>query len=264
MSRRSLRTRLVDGQTVLGTFVHLGDPAIVEIIAVAGFDFAILDTEHSSRGPEAIEHMIRAAEAMGLDLIVRVAENDMASVQRALDAGARGIAMPFIQTADDVHRARAALRYAPDGERGTCTVTRAARYGALRPHFAEFARDQNEELLLVGLIEDEAGVNNIAEILDAGLDVALIGRGDLAAELGVTAQANHPLVTAAVDRVLASIQEHPGSWAGILPYTAEEGREWIETGCQVITYSIDTYVLLNAYRTAAETIRSPRAAAVGS
>lgn len=256
MSRRSLRSRLDAGEAVIGTFVHMGDPAIVEVLAAAGLDFAILDTEHSSRGPEAVEHTIRAAEATGLELLVRVPENDLVAVQRALDAGARGIVMPFIESGEDVRRASAALRYAPDGTRGTCTVTRVARYGALRPDFAQFAERENEELLLVGLIESQVGVEHIDEILDAGLDVALVGRGDLAAEFGVTAQSNHPLVAAATDRVLNAAKAHPGSCGGILPYTPEEGRAWIAAGCQLLSYSIDSYVLLEAYTTAAATMRA--------
>lgn len=256
MADRTLRARLAAGEAVIGTFVHLGDPAIVEIVAIAGFDFAILDTEHSSRGPEAVEHMIRAAEAFGLHLIVRVPEGDRAAIQRALDAGARGIAVPFVESAADVTAARASLRYAPDGDRGTCTVTRAARYGALRPNFAEHANRQNEDILLVGLIESEAGVERIEEILDAGLDVALIGRGDLTAALGVTAQTEHPRVVEAVERVLTAARGRDGTWAGILPYTAEEGRRWVEADCPFLAYSIDTYVLLEAYTAAARTLRA--------
>ncbi len=248
MKQSALRDRLEAGEAVLGTFIHLGDPAVVEIAGAAGFDFVICDTEHSSRDPSTIENMVRAAEAFGIAALIRVHENDEKAILRALETGAQGIVLPFVRSADDVRRAQQAMWYPPDGNRGTCTVTRAARYGALRPDFATHAAECNRELLLVGLIEDAEGVDHIEEIMDAGLDVAFVARGDLTAALGVSAQSEHPLVLEAVEKVIAAAAELPHQWSGIMPYDPEEGPMWATRGCSFLACSIDTYILWKGFR----------------
>jgi 2-keto-3-deoxy-L-rhamnonate aldolase RhmA len=262
MRSNPLKAKMLAGQPVLGTFVHLSDPAVVEIAGAAGLDFAIIDTEHSSKDLSTVENMVRAADAFGIASLVRVHVNEEKTILRVLETGTNGIVIPFVESADDVRRAREALRYPPEGSRGTCTVTRAARYGALRPQFADHARDSNRELLLVGLIESAKGVEGIDEILDAGLDVAFVGRGDLAAGLGVAGDSSHPHVLEAVGRVLDAARQRREQWSGILPYRPEESARWIAEGCLFLAYSVDTYVLLEAYAAASRSFREALAASL--
>ncbi|MBS1879477.1 MAG: hypothetical protein JST31_08190, partial [Actinobacteria bacterium] len=109
----STKAKLRNGETVLGTFVFLGDPAVVEIAALAGFDFVIIDSEHAPRGPEAIEGMIRAAEARGITPIVRVSRTDEKEILRALESGAQGIIVPQLESGEQAAEAVAATRYPP-------------------------------------------------------------------------------------------------------------------------------------------------------
>jgi 4-hydroxy-2-oxoheptanedioate aldolase len=262
----SLKAKLRAGEAVLGTFVHLNDPGVVEIAGAAGLDFVIIDTEHSAKDISVVENMVRASEAFGVASLVRVHANEEKVILRALETGTKGIVIPFIEEPEDVVRARAAMTYPPEGIRGTCTVTRAAHYGAFRPQFDEHAARSNQELLLVGLIESKRGVENISEILESGLDVAFLGRGDLASGLGVPGQSEHPLVHDAVDRVLNAVSATTSAdqWCGIMPYYPDESRRWFDRGCPFLAYSVDTYVLFNAYREAVEAAKGhkrPEAAA---
>ncbi|MBI3965374.1 MAG: hypothetical protein HY329_07035 [Chloroflexi bacterium] len=249
------KARLREGKPVLGTFAFLGDPSVVEIIGHAGFDFVIIDTEHTARDIGLVQDMVRAADAVNITPIVRVHEIEEKTILRALETGAQGIVVPFVRNGEEAKRANAAVRYPPTGARGTCTVTRAAEFGMLRPKFAEHAEACNRELLLIGLIEDAAGVENIADILDQGVEVAFLGRADLSSALGVSGQVEHPLVLGAVDRVLAATQGRQDRWGGIVPYGSGEGGRWLSQNCPFMCYSVDALVLLDAYRAALSELR---------
>jgi len=254
MRRESLKSRLKAGDQVFGTFVQLNDPAVVEIAGAAGLDFVIIDTEHSAKDLFVVENMVRAAESFDISAIIRPHSDDERTISRLLETGAEGMMIPFVESADDVARARSAMSYPPAGGRGTCSVTRAGRYGDLRPIFAEHVAHVNDELLLVGLIESEAGVENIQEIIAAGVDVAFLGRGDLASALGVHGQAEHPHVRDAVEKVLAAFRTSGSTeqWCGIMPYAPEESLGWYQQGVNFLAYSVDTFTLFKAYRGALE------------
>jgi 2-keto-3-deoxy-L-rhamnonate aldolase RhmA len=248
------KARLRDGVPVIGTFVYLGDPAAVEIIGRTGFDYVIIDTEHVARDIACVEHMVRAAETVGVTPLVRVSDNEEKTILRALETGAHGIVVPFVESADDVHRAIGAVKYPPDGRRGACYYTRASGWGALGGSFREYAEECNRELLLVGLIESAAGVENIEEILDAGLEVALVGRRDLSASLGVM-ELDHPTVRAAVECVFDAARDRDGQWSGILSYDPEEDREWRARDVLLFAHSLDVAVLAEAFQERAEHLR---------
>jgi 4-hydroxy-2-oxoheptanedioate aldolase len=241
------KARLQRGAPVVGTFVYFNDPAAVEIIGRAGFDFVIIDTEHLARSGAAVENLIRAAELTGVTPLVRVHENEEKTILRALEAGAQGIVVPFVESAEDVHRARAAMNYPPDGQRGACYYTRSSDWGWRGASFADYAEEANREMLLVGLIESGAGVENIEEIVDAGLEVPFVGRRDLCSSLGVM-DIHHPSVRAAVDHVHETARGRDGQWPGILSYDPEEDRMWRrDHDVRFFCHSIDVAVLAATY-----------------
>src|SRR4051794_12135918 len=179
--KSSLKRRLAAGETVFGSFAFLPSPDVVEIMGFAGFDYVIIDLEHSPKNWDQVTNMVRAAELHGMAPIVRVREIGEKNILEVLELGAEGIVLPFVQTADDVVRAARALNYPPRGQRGTCTLTRAAQYGGLRADFIAHTQRQNADLVLVAQIEDGLGVQNIDAILacDPGIDALIIGRSDL-------------------------------------------------------------------------------------
>lgn len=258
VKRHSLKTRMQSGETLLGSFVFLPHPSIIEILAEAGLDFFIIDQEHSPKSWDSIENMIRAAEVYGVPALVRVPENNPQMILHALEVGAAGIAVPFVETAQDVRRAAEASRYFPDGMRGTCTQTRTARHGVFRKDFVEYAAFANNELVLMGLIENQAGVSNIDEILAVpkGLDCVLLGRADLASALGKPGQSGDPAVVQACDQVLDSVQRANaqqstgiGTAAAVAIYGPGDVARWAALGCSVFVAPSESSMFLDAAST---------------
>lgn len=257
MIRNQLKAKLKRGESVFGAHCFLSDPAIVEIIGRTGFDFVIIDTEHTSKDPSRIEDLVRAAEVTGMTALIRASEPNEKMILRLLETGSHGIVVPYMRDEATARASNDAVRYPPEGARGTCTATRAAWYGSLTAEFGAHVRSCNEELLLIGLIEERDGVANVDSILDAGVDIAWLGRADLSASLGVPGQVEHPTVLAAVDQVIEATKHHPDRWSGIVAYTPEEATRWVARGCRFLVYTSDSRVLYRSYDAA---IRGMRAA----
>jgi 2-keto-3-deoxy-L-rhamnonate aldolase RhmA len=242
------------GRPAVGTFCFLPEPGIVDIAGLAGFDFVIIDNEHSGKDFQAIEAMVRAAEVVDMTPLVRVPEADEKTILQMLELGAQGIVVPYVNSPDKARLAAQATRYPPEGIRGTCRSTRAASYGLHMSRFAEHMRTCNEELLLVGLIEDKKGVEQIDAILAEGLDVCFLGRADLSSSLGFLGQLDHPEVAAAVAHVLAAVKRRD-CVAGNAVYSAAEAKKCVDQGYRFLVYATDTQILMNALQSAAEKIR---------
>ena len=120
MKKNNLKKALHDSKIVSGPFLKITDPAVVEIIGFAGFDFVIIDAEHGPISMENAQNMIRAAETVNITPIIRVGNNDEALILRALDIGAQGIEIPQINSRSDAVRAVKSVKYSPQGERGVC------------------------------------------------------------------------------------------------------------------------------------------------
>ncbi len=260
---RSLKTRLSDGEAVFGSFAFLPSPDIVEIMGFAGFDYVIIDLEHSPKDWSDVVHMVRAAQLHTMAVLIRVRENTEKAILEALELGADGIVLPFVQTAEDVRRAARAANYAPRGTRGTCTLTRVARYGGLRSAFIEHTQRQNDKVVLVAQIEDKKGVENIAEILscDPGVDVVMIGRSDLASSLDRPGQVEDPRVIEATKSVIDACRNHGPKPipSGIGVYAPDEAPKWIDVGCRFFFYSADTAMMLHAASSAAQSFKAAMA-----
>ena len=163
---------------------RIDDPAIIEIVGNSGFDFVILDNEHSPIEPELAGHLIRAAETSCVLPLVRVIQNDPYLISKMVDAGARGVVVPHINTADDVRKAVAALRFAPDGPRGWCPSAHTAKYSVA--YWSRHSEGVSAGTSIIPLIESREAVKNIDEILAVpGVEIVLFGPGDLSHEMGV-------------------------------------------------------------------------------
>ena len=257
--RQPLKERLRAREPVFGSFAFLPSPDIVEIMAMAGFDFVIIDLEHSPKNWGDVTNMVRAAQLHGMAPLVRVRENNEKTILEALELGVEGIVVPFIETAGDVKLAARAMNYPPAGQRGTCTLTRAAKYGGLRGEFIRHTLQQNDRLVFVAQIESKLGVDNIDSILacDPGIDVVLVGRSDLASSLGCPGQVEDPAVLAATKTVMDAAKRHTARVipSGIGLYAPNEAANWLEKGCGFFFYSADTAMMLNAATDAAGAFR---------
>jgi 2-keto-3-deoxy-L-rhamnonate aldolase RhmA len=242
---------LARGKIPLGMQVYTGNPGIIEILAYTGFDFYMLDMEHSRVNPETMDHCIRAADAAGITTVVRVTENDPNLIRQAIEAGAQGVIVPHVENAGDAHRAVDSIRYPPEGKCGTCGCIRAANYKS--NGFMEYS---NRNTMLMLLLEDKKGIENAEEIfaqLKPGLDAVGIGRGDLLNSLrtapgvnvgGVLPGEQHPYVREAYDKVLA-ISQRRGIPLIDNVFGPEDARITVEKGVKILLYMIDQWHFYN-------------------
>lgn len=192
-SGRRIRDALDAGRVPYGVTVQLPSPEIVEIAGAVGLDWVWIDAEHGSLGLEDIRHLIRAADAVGVDTIVRVPDGTPSYIQRVLDLGARGILVPHLRTPQDAIDLVRAGRYGPTGERGACPFVRSTAHYSL--DWTADADRANADVLLLGLIEDPEGVENVEAIAAVpGLDGLSFGPIDLAVTLGLGSDPLHPIL----------------------------------------------------------------------
>src|SRR5207248_1192749 len=173
---RSNRTkqRLLAHQNVWGVFMQLPSPELVEVAALLGYDFVVVDCEHGGISEDIAAHMIRAADAAGITPLVRVPRNEAPTILRYLDRGAQGIMVPQVNSGEEAARAVAACKYFPGGRRGIAP-NRASDYGLTRD-LKDALPDVNAETLVLVQLENRAGVEHIADIAQTeGVDVVFIG-----------------------------------------------------------------------------------------
>jgi 2-keto-3-deoxy-L-rhamnonate aldolase RhmA len=227
----------------LGIQVFTGSAALIEVLGQTGFDFVMLDTEHSGNNVRSIEDLIRTSELAGLAPYVRVPDHsNEIDIRRAIEAGAEGVFLPMIQTAEDVRRAADHAFIPPKGRRGICPAIRAGNYNVRR--FEEYAAWNNSEVALVPMIENAAAVDNIDEIC-ALEDVHMIvfGAGDLAFQIGEgSLMMKGPKVQTAYRKVLDAAKRHQVAVIGgpILNPTPASCRKALDDGIRIFCLGLDT------------------------
>ena len=205
MRENRVKAKIRQGKLAVGTYVGIADPAVVEVIGLAGFDAAFIDMEHTSFDVGVVEEMIRACDCVGITSMVRVPDNNPKTILRVLDAGVQGIQIPHVADLDDAVAAVKAVRYAPLGERGMAGSTRAARYGAVP--LAEHMATSNAEILLALMVEDKRALNQLADIAAVpGVDLIAIGPHDLSAALGVT-DPRDPRLKTTIEGIAATLRD---------------------------------------------------------
>ncbi len=258
MVDNACKHRLQQGLHTIGIWISVPSPSVVELIAGAGPDWLMIDTEHGPADWERVEDLIRAMQGSSATPLVRVAGNDPVLIKKALDRGALGVLVPLVSTAEAARAAVSASRYPPDGIRGVAG-TRASRYGAELPaYFASW----NREVLVAIQIETIEALNNV-ELIAAipGLDVLFIGPNDLSASLNCFRQFDHPDFTRAVDRILGAAQRHRIA-TGYMASSAEDVVARVKQGFRFVSLASDTRLLAGAVATAYEKIRAGLVAGV--
>lgn len=245
MHRSGFRQRLREGAILRGLFVQIPSPEIIEIAGHAGLDYAILDLEHGAYSLETAAGLARAADAVGLTALVRVARCDEVEIGKALDLGVGGVIVPRIQTAADARAAVAAARYAPEGARGACPCVRESDYGALDG--PAFYRRANEAAAVILLVEGTEGVEHYPEILAQAADAVLLGPVDLAHSLGLPGQEDHPRVRAELTRMVGAAREANVA-VGVFSWTPDDAARWQEVGATFLPIGVDARLIRDAFR----------------
>lgn len=227
LRENQLKQKLNAKEKVYGIISSIPAPAAIELIAEAGFDFVIIDTEHVMVNPETLENMIRTAESYGLTPLVRVADMNGKTMLRLLDAGAQGIVLPMVEDADSLRQAVAACKYHPLGQRSL----NAGRPGAFgKSSLAEYVGLANEQIMVVAMIESALGVDNIREIAAVpGLDMLLEGAADLSQSLGMPWQIQQPEVQQALHHCRQAADQARVPYCAI-PRQAEDHQHLLAAG----------------------------------
>ena len=227
------------GRPQIGLWVSLANAYSAELVAGSGFDWLVLDGEHSPNAPTTVISQLQAVAAYPVSAIVRPAWNDKVLIKRYLDIGAQSLLIPYVQNADEAAEAVAAIRYPTRGVRGVAGVTRASRFGRV----ADYAKRAEEELCLLVQIETREGLDNLDAIAKTdGVDGVFIGPADLAAALGHLGNQQHPEVQSAIQDAVKRIRGH-GKPAGILATDEASTRRYIEWGTVFTAVGLDAMVL---------------------
>jgi 4-hydroxy-2-oxoheptanedioate aldolase len=230
---KKLRLRILQGEILYGLIVKAPSPAIVEMCAAAGFDFAVIDSEHGSGDLAEIEHHIRAAESFGMSAIVRVGTNEPIEILRALDSGAAGIIVPHVRSRSAAERVVEAAHYPPIGRRGLAMTTRAGRhaFGKVKEHLAEAA----ENTLVIVQIEDPEGIEQVVEIAAVPhVDMLFVGPTDLSLGLGYPGESDHPAVVEAIERVINVAAARPKLGLAAFARDTSDAALWQKRGAKLI------------------------------
>jgi 4-hydroxy-2-oxoheptanedioate aldolase len=237
-AERESLSKLIRGPSpILGTFMQLGNPTVVEVLGRAGLDFAVIDLEHGETPSQAVPMLVRAADTVGLPLLVRLPRERLFEADQLLDVGCEGLLVARVTTVDQARLAVEASRYPPHGERGSCPGIRSSDHGWLNwpDHVA-----RAESRTVVGVaVEGDAGIAALDDIFGVpGIDFVFVGVFDLSASLGHPGELDHPSVVSAVESVAAKAAHAGVAVATWAPTIAIAGR-WLAAGVRVLTVATD-------------------------
>jgi len=235
----------------IGPFCKTEDPAFIEVMGNAGFDFVILDMEHGPNNIQSMQNLIRAGECSGTSVIVRVTGAFPDKISAALDIGAAGVQVPMVSSIQDAKNVVLAAKYYPKGSRGVCRYVRAANYSA-RPA-DEYFKSANDAVIIVQ-IENQMGIDNLDDILSVeGIDVIFMGSYDISQTLGIPGKVKDPGVVDTIKKINERCRAR-GVQTGTFVERIEDVKFWHALGMNYICYSVDVGLLFSACSTLMDTI----------
>lgn len=244
---------IAGGRLQIGLWSILSSHVTVEIIAGAGFDWLVLDTEHAPNELPMVLSQLQAAQGGTAHPVVRIPWNDTVEIKRYLDIGAQTLLIPTIESAEEARAAVAATRYPPKGVRGYSAAPRASLYGRVRnyPAICE------EEICVLLQIETRKGLENLEAIAAVeGVDGLFIGPGDLSAAIGHAGNPGHPEVRRVIDETIGRIRA-AGKPAGILTPDETLARHYIGLGCLFTAVGSDLGLLARGSEQLCAKFRQP-------
>ena len=230
---------LNEGHRQIGLWCSLASSISTEVVAGSGFDWLLLDMEHSANDLRDIYAQIQVMTEGTASAVVRVPSDEPITIKRILDTGVQSLMIPNIDDADQACRAVAATRYAPRGIRGFSQAPRAARFGRIPDYHARC----EAEICVVVQIESRRALDNLEEIAAVeGVNGIFIGPGDLSTSLGYLGQQNHPDVVQVVEDAISRIRT-TGKPAGILTANEELAHRYIAAGTRFTAVGSDIGLL---------------------
>jgi 4-hydroxy-2-oxoheptanedioate aldolase len=254
MPRNLFKESLLAGKLQIGLWCSLVSPIAMEIVGDSGFDWLMIDTEHS---PAELPDVLACLQALGprqSSAVVRPAWSDPILVKRMLDIGAQTILLPYVQDAEDAQRAVASTRYPPQGIRGVTGSGRASRYGRVK----NYLRQAADELCVLVQAETRRSLEQLEAIATTpGIDGVFIGPSDLAASFEHIGEPHHPEVQAAIHDAVQRLQA-VGKPAGILTTDESEARRYIDWGFRFVAVGTDIGLLARGADRLTQAFQSPK------
>jgi 4-hydroxy-2-oxoheptanedioate aldolase len=239
MRPNEFKRALARNQRQVGLWLTLESPNVTEVVAGAGFDWLLLDMEHTCVDPSQVVGHLRAAQGGTAEVVVRIPWYDPVMIKRLLDAGVRSMMIPFVQTAAEARAAVAATRYPPHGIRGVSGNMRANHFSRIPEYGQRYAAEQ----CIVVQIESPTAVAAIEEIAAVdGVDGIFVGPNDLAANMGFFGKTSAPEVKNVIADVVGRIRK-AGKSPGILNFNPAEARALFDTGYSFIAVGSDLSIL---------------------
>lgn len=241
LPRNAFKHAIAQGQQQIGLWCTLPDPYVTEFLAHAGFDWLLIDSEHSPSDLKTIGTQIAVARDANTSIIVRPPVNDTVVIKQYLDIGAQTLLLPMVNSAAEARAAVAAMRYPPEGVRGVAGTTRATRFGRI----PGYHKNASTELCLLVQVETKAALDELEAIAAVdGVDGIFIGPSDLAASLGFPGNPYEPEVVATIEKAIQRIRA-TGKPAGILAFDEEYLHECVAQGTTFTAVGGDIALLLS-------------------
>lgn len=251
----SLKSKLSNQETVFGILNSVPSPVICEMFAYAGFDFAILDTEHVLISDDTLAHCIRTANCSGLPLLVRVPDDNAATIGRVLDAGAAGIVVSRVSSLAMANNAIAAAKYPPLGTRGI-SGGRNTGFGTLA--LQDYIDLANREVMVCLMIECINGMAALPDIVKlAQVDMIIEGALDLSLSLGYGTQVTHADVQAQIHKMAHLCQAQNATFCAI-PRTQEQQASWHEKGTKAFLIGEDRGMIFKTFKHQLDTLKQTK------
>jgi len=239
LPKNPFKRALREGRAQIGLWSSLSSNYSVEVIAGAGYDWILLDMEHSPNDLESLLAQLQAAAPYATHPVVRVPWNDMVTVKRVLDVGAQSLLVPYVQDAQEAKAAVANTRYPPAGVRGVAGTTRATRFGRIK----DYAKRAHEEICVLVQVETKGALDQLEAICAVdGVDGVFIGPADLHASMGHPGETANPAVLPLIEDAMRRIRK-AGKAAGYLSPVEADAKRMLGAGAQFVAVGADVGLL---------------------
>lgn len=237
-----LKRALAADKLQIGIHARIPSSYTAEVVAGSGYDWILLDAEHTPTGMETALAQLQALAAYPVSVAVQLPWNDLIASKLFLDAGAQTLLVPHVSTPDDAREAVSYARFAPLGRRGFANVTRASQFGRVEDYYAR----AQEETCVVAMIETREGLKNLHAICEIdGIDALLIGPGDLRASVGLKPGEGGEDLKHILEDAIREIRK-AGRAAGVIEPAEADARRWIECGARLMIVGADLRLLVKA------------------
>lgn len=249
----TLKAKLNRNELTIGSWITLAHPGIAEIMAMAGFDWLTVDLEHSVITIREAGELIRVIDLCGVVPLVRLSVNDSVQIKRVMDAGAHGIIVPMVNSAEEAIKAVEAVHYPPQGKRGV-GLARAQGYGG---SFEKYKEWLSQESIVIVQVEHIRAVENLDAILSVeGVDGFFVGPYDLSASLGIPGQFDNKLMVEAMGKIKTFMRNSSKiSGYHVVEPDVDQFQQCVKDGYRFLAYSVDIRMLDTCCRSAIKKIK---------